>query len=271
VAGVVVGVSRTGQTGPAVRWASAEAAVHGLPLMLLHAWPAHLDLSVELAGEALPGLLGPATACAVHGRAAAVLLAQRPELLVLGGHTGARHVSHLTRACLRHAMCPVVVVPDTERPPTRRVVVGVCGTGASHVALRWAAVEARLRAADLVVVHAWQLHPAAMKDVLRPGRVIPAQQPAALERLRGWVDTVLGTAEVKLHALHGGPLDRLLEVSDEADLIVLGRSTHPGIGRVLHGAVSDDLSGLAPCPVAVIPDVPTDHRAGLTHHQQQYQ
>jgi hypothetical protein len=62
-----------------------------------------------------------------------------------------------------------------------------------------------------------------------------------------------GPIEVELHALHGGPLDGLLDLSADAELLVLGHGTHSGVGRLLHGAVSDDLSALVPCPVAVIP------------------
>jgi nucleotide-binding universal stress UspA family protein len=68
---------------------------------------------------------------------------------------------------------------------------------------------------------------------------------------------MLGRVDVEVHAPHGGPLDAILELSTDVDLIVLGRATHSGAGRLLNGAVSDDLSGLAPCPVAVIPYLST--------------
>jgi nucleotide-binding universal stress UspA family protein len=252
VAGVVVGVNRTA-SGPALRWASAEAAVRRLPLTLVHAWDEPVDLSVDLPPESLPDVHAPATSCAVHGRAAAVLLTARSDLLVLGVHSGAHRLSRLTRSCLHRAPCPVVAVPDSEGRATGRVVVGVCGTDASRRALRWAADAAALRGADLVVVYAWQLHPASARDVLRPTRALPAQREAALERVRAWVHAVLGVTDVEVHAHHGGPLDALLEHSDDADLIVLGRNSHAGRAKVLHGAVIDDLTGLAPCPVAVIP------------------
>ena len=257
MAGVVVGVSRTDASRPALRWASAEAAVRGLRLTLVHAWDEPVDLSVRLPPESLPDVSAAVTSCAVHGRAAAVLLAAQPDLLVLGAHAGAHHVAPLTRSCLQHAACPVVVVPDAERPATGRVVVGVSDTRASRLALRWAAETVVLRGAELVVVHAWQLHPTTARDLLLPAGALPAQQAASLHRLRGWVYAELGTAVVEMHAPHGGPLEGLLDHSDDADLIVLGRHTHSGLAKVFHGALSDDLIGLAPCPVAVIPGPPT--------------
>ena len=253
MAGVVVGVHHAGTSGTAVRWASTAAGLRGLPLTIVHAWDEPVDLTVDLGPGSLPDLVGPATSCAVHGRTEAVLLARQPELLVLGEHHGARHLNRLTRSCLDHVTCPVVVVPHIEQPPMGRVVVGVCGTRASDAALRWAADEALLRRAGLVVCHVWQVHPGSVQDVLHPGRVVPAQATAARERVDQWVQQVMGPCQVDVQVLHGGPLDGLLDASAGADLIVVGRTVHRRLSRLLHGAVSDDLTGLAPCPVVVTP------------------
>ena len=253
MSGVVVGVASASVSAPAVRWASTEAGLRGLELTLVHAWPTPIDLTVELTRDCLPDLEGSAISCAVHGRPEAVLLAQDADLLVLGTRLGAHHVSHLTKSCMHHAACPVVVVPDEVHAPYGRVVVGVCGTDASMAALRWAADAARLRDAELVVVYAWQLHPESARDALRPMRSMPRQQKLAEDQVRAWVREVLGHDEVEIHAPHGAPLDSLLARSGDADLIVLGRHAHAGIGRLLHGSLGDDLGGLAPCPVAAIP------------------
>lgn len=255
--GVVVGVSKGADTTVAVRWASTEAALRGLPLRLVHAWDTPLNLSIDLSPDCLPGLRCDATAHAVHGPASAVLLAEACDLLVLGGHTGARRPSHLTRSFLRHAACPVVIVPGAQRPPTGRVLVGVNGSETSRDALRWAADEARRRLDRLVVLHAWQLHPKRARDVLRPARAIAAQEGAAHDRLHGWVHSVLGAVDAELMATRGAPLDALLRASAEADLLVLGRRTLSGVARLLGGAVASDLIGRASCPVALIPHQPT--------------
>jgi nucleotide-binding universal stress UspA family protein len=253
MAGVVVGVHQVESSGAAIRWASVAAELHGLPLTLVHAWSEPLDLTVHLDLGSLPDLVGPATSCAVHGPAAAALLARQPQLLVLGGHYGARHLTHLTRTCLDHVACPVVVVPDSERPLTGRIAVGVCGTQASNVALQWAAGEAQLRHAALLVCYVWQVHLSSVQDVLHPARLIPAQREAAQERIHQWVRQVLGPSQIELRITYGGPLDGLLDASTDADMIVVGRNVRFGLSRLLHGAVSDDLSGIAPCPVVVIP------------------
>lgn len=251
--GVVVGVSRAAATPAAVRWASAEATRRGLPLRLVHAWDTPLNLSIDLSSDCLPGLHCDATAYAVHGPASAVLPTQACDLLVLGAHASARRVSHLTRLCLRQAVRPVVIVPDAQRPPTGRVVVGVNGSETSREALRWAAGEARLCQDRLTVVHAWQLNPCRSRDALRPARAVPAQRAAAYERLQGWVHSVLGAIDAELMTAHGAPLDALLHASTEADLLVLGYHTRPGPARLLGSAVASDLISLSPCPVALIP------------------
>jgi len=254
MAGVVVGV-RKATDNAAVRWASAAAAIAGLPLHLVHVWDQPVDLSVELDPDSLPDLIANATAWAIQGDVAATLLARRPELLVLGGREDRHRPSRITRACLRHSACAVVVVPDRVRRPTGRVVVAVRFGDASRTALRWAAAEADRRRAGLVVVHAWQVQPGSAVDVLHPDRAIELQRGAVNARLRSWVQKTLGNVhvDVDIEAVHGSPLDALLQFAPDADLIVLGRRPHSGVSRMLHDVLGNDLTSLAPCPVAVIP------------------
>jgi nucleotide-binding universal stress UspA family protein len=182
-----------------------------------------------------------------------VLLRQQPDLLVLGGHTGAPHASRVAKDCIRDALCPVVVVPDTDRAATGRVVVAVCGTDISCTALCWAENEAQLRDDTLVVIYVWQA-PLVSPDLLHPAVASPLQRDAAVDRLQGWVHASLGRDDVEMHAVPGGPLDALLDASTDADLLVVGRSRpRSALGRLTHASLSSDLSGLVPCPVAVVP------------------
>ena len=254
MAGVVVGVGKASDAA-AVRWASAEATVAGLPLHLVHVWNQPMDTSVMLGPDSLPDLIGNATAWAIQGDVAATLLARRPQLLVLGGREDRAQPSKITRACVRHSDCAVVVVPDRVRRPTSRVVVAVRFGDASRTALRWAVAEAERRLASLMVVHVWQVHPASAAEMVQPGRAIPLQRRAVNARLRSWVYETIGNVnvDVDIEAAHGGPLDALLEYAAEADLIVLGRRPHAAVSRLLHDGLGNDLTSLAPCPVAVIP------------------
>lgn len=252
MAGVVVGMKRTTDVS-AVRWASAEAVAAGLGLHLVHAWTDPVNVSVRLDPGSLPGLITGATAWAQQGEAVDVLLARQPDLLVLGVGGDHRRASRMVRTCVRRAGCALVVVPDGTPGATRRVVAAVCFGDTSRTALRWAAAEAGRRRARLVVVHVWQVHPASAGDVFQLGRAAPAQRNAVRARLDAWVRETLGPVDADVETVHGGPLDALLEYGAEADLIVLGRRAHSGLSRLLHDALGNDLIGLAPCPVAVIP------------------
>jgi len=231
--GVVVGVHHAETSTAAVQWAADEARLRGLPLTLVHAWKEPLDISVQMAG--LLDFDGPAESHAQQGRAAAVLLAHDADLLVLGGHSP--HVRHATRLLLHQAKSPVVVVPDSAVTGTGRIVVGVTDTAASAAALRWAADTALQRHAVLVLVHVWQRGRERAEELLQTHR-------------RG----VQAGIAVDLHPSHGAPLDQLLEFAAGADLLVVGRHVHHGVGRLVHASISDEAAALAACAVAVVPD-----------------
>src|SRR5438067_2227610 len=132
-------MSGTSDTTAVVRWASREAARRGLPLHLVHAWDTPVDLCVPLDPGCLPDVDVDTTAYAAHGPAAAVLLASEADLLVLGASTDAQHLSSLIRTCLRHATCPIAVVPSLPAAGTGQVVVGLHDCPTARRALRWAA------------------------------------------------------------------------------------------------------------------------------------
>lgn len=256
--GIVVGASGSADSAAAVRWAAAEAALRSEPLLLVHVWDLPLEVTVDLPPGDHPDVDVEVTSVALTGEPAEVLLGLDTGLLVLGPGPVRDRLSPLVRRLLHEARHPVVVVHGSPRRQTGRVVVGVCGTVASAQALRWAAEEAALRAAELVVVHAWQVHPTSVTEVFQPAKAVPHQQGPAVDRLRGWVTETLGqrrSAEVRLCAEHGGNLDGLLDAATGADLLVLGRSEHGALHRLVLGAVGDDVSGLASCSVAVVPAV----------------
>jgi nucleotide-binding universal stress UspA family protein len=252
VAGVVVGVAGADRPRAAVRWAGVEAAQRGADLRMVHAWS--VPVAVSLPRLVLPDVPVAVTSTAAPGQPAEVLLGCAPDLLVLGGRSGSAHVSRVTRACLRRAECPVVVVPETgAAPSTGRVVVAVCGSRASQNALRWAVGHAELRGTDLVVAHVRQ-PPLVSSHLLPRSPRTAAPGRAAEDRLRSWVQAGIGRRDVEIVLTQGPPLEGLLELGEAADLLVVGRSRVPvGVGRVLHGALGNDVSGLAPCPVAVVP------------------
>ena len=230
--GVVVGVHHAVTSTAAVHWATEEARFRGLPLTLVHAWKEPLDISVQMAG--LLDFDGPTESEAHQGRAATVLLAHDADVLVIGGHSP--HVRHATRLLLHNARSPVVVVPDSPVSGTRRIVVGVTRTPASLAALHWAAEAASMREAALVIAHVWQRGREQSDELLRTMR---REVPAPVD--------------VDVRSLRGAPLDCLLDAGASADLLVLGRRVHHGVGRLLHASISDEAAALAACAVALVP------------------
>lgn len=246
--GVVVGVKEPTGSPALLHWASCEATMRGLPLHVVHAWDESFEASVELTPRSMPDLVSPATSWAMPGRPVTALLAHRPDLLVLGGHSADGRLSWTARDSLRVARCPVVVVPATERPATGRIVVGVNDDAPSRAALAWAADEARYRIARLVVVHAWQLHVTSVRTALHSDAAAPARRDTGTHRLCDWIRTVIGNVDADLQAIHNDPPEAVPHLTDDADLIVTDHDPHAPPSPISHIAL-----GVAPCPVALIP------------------
>lgn len=125
--------------------------------------------------------------------------------------------------------------------PTRPVLACVDGSSASLRAVRWAAGEATLRQAPLLLVHVRER--AAEQDPL------PAAQHCARESFPDLA--------VRTEAHSGGTAEVLLEQSRQARLLVAGSR---GVGRpveALPNSTEVVLAMHAHCPVVVVPDQPS--------------
>lgn len=88
-------------------------------------------------------------------------------------------------------------------------------------------------------------------------RLRAAEQSVA-EALTSVPETVSATSEVR----DGDPAEQLLEVSDDADLLVLGSHRRGAMGRLIMGSVCDRVVRAAACAVLVVPPAEiTDARA----------
>jgi nucleotide-binding universal stress UspA family protein len=137
-----------------------------------------------------------------------------------------------------------------------RIVVGVDGSEHAARAVRWAVEEARLRGAELELVHAV------------PDRDMPPYgiaPPPAEEELRAagieLIDNTLtevetGKLEVERTAESGTPARRLCKAAEGADLLVVGARGYGGFRGLLLGSVTQQVVAHAPCPVVVV--VPED-------------
>jgi nucleotide-binding universal stress UspA family protein len=129
------------------------------------------------------------------------------------------------------------------------ILVGVSGSAASRVALRWAADEAERRECGLRIVLIWQ----------REQRASYAQQDRRDStecREDAWcvltdsVRTVLGSSpwrNTSVEAVEGRIEQALVAASEHADLLVLGSGPAAVVGPVVRTCLAE-----SHCPVVVV-------------------
>ena len=159
----------------------------------------------------------------------------------------------------------------TIDPGVRRIVVGVDGSAESVAALRWACREASLRAAEVHAVLALEstCHQVASYAVPTPRRSSRSWGAArdVLRRSVSEVARLYPGVTVRTEITEGLAARVLLDHAREADMLVLGSTSHGpdpyrGAGPVIRVCLR-----AAPCPVVIIgsaasvaPD-PDDHMA----------
>lgn len=131
---------------------------------------------------------------------------------------------------------------------TQHVVVGVDGSPAAAAALTWAAEEARLRGAELVVWTIIDKPPGT-----RAGESTAAQVPGSE------LDLLTDGYPVTLRHGSGTAAKELIAASARAVLLVVGSRGRNPMAALLLGSVSRACLAQAPCPVVVVR--PQLHRA----------
>lgn len=290
---VLVGVDGSNEALQAVGWAAAEAARRQAPLRLVHAfaWVAESDLVSLTGGTAVRdeligrarGYLDAAAATArrlepgltvqqevVFGFPAEVLAAEArgAGLLVLGDRGLSRIegvlVGSTAAALAVHAPCPVVVVRGAEvvgeASRTRPVVVGVDDSSSSEEAIAFAFEAAAARSVPLVAVHAY---PMVVGDPMLGGLVERAavaehENRRLAAHLAAWIEKFPGVTVRQQPALDG-PVHRLVALSEDAQLVVVGSRGRGQLAGLLLGSVSNALMHKAACPVAVVRSTAAPH------------
>jgi nucleotide-binding universal stress UspA family protein len=281
---IVVGVDQSAHAERALRWAAGAARVRGAELRVVMAagvplvasplgWPGSSvdsDLVLEDRRKALDAIVhrvvgtDPVTPAVVPGAAAEVLLAEarHADLLVVGTRElrGVfRWLGSVSDQVVRHAQCPVVVVPESAvaGPDDAPVLVGVDGSANSLAAVRWALDEARARRVPLRAVAVWALLDQARDE----GAPFDPRydEHSARDFVREVVEKAVGpeaAAEVELAAVCDLPARGLVEAADAAQtpLLVIGARGTGGFKGLLLGSVSQKVLATTTSPVAVIHD-----------------
>ncbi|MGD0321176.1 MAG: universal stress protein [Acidimicrobiales bacterium] len=134
-----------------------------------------------------------------------------------------------------------------------RIVVGVDGSASSKEALKWAARQAELTGAWLVVVTTWRYHTSLGWVAPYPADFDP--EADARHALDANIEEVLGpspSVEVRTEVVEGHPALVLVETSKGADLLVVGSRGYGGFTGMLLGSVSEHCVTHAHCPVLVM-------------------
>ena len=135
-----------------------------------------------------------------------------------------------------------------------RVVVGVDESAGAAAALRWAVAEAEARGGSSTVVLAWGFldqHHARVGEPFDPAYG-EADAWAALDAIVAEVVVLARAATIDHKVVCDRPARALLEASEGADLLVVGRVASAGSAALLLGSVSQQCLHHATCPVAVV-------------------
>ncbi|MBV8787150.1 MAG: universal stress protein [Mycobacterium sp.] len=138
------------------------------------------------------------------------------------------------------------------------ILVGVDGSAASHCAVRFAAHEAAMRGVRLTLVHMLNTYVPTYPQIPMPSGVALWQK----DDRRQILDAAVTIADVSAKTVGGidisnelrssPPVPTLIEMSDEAEMIVVGSNGRGALSRVVLGSVSSGVVRGARCPVAVI-------------------
>jgi nucleotide-binding universal stress UspA family protein len=145
------------------------------------------------------------------------------------------------------------------------ILVGVDGSACSRVALRWAADEAVMRNVPLTLVHVLNTPEGSWSSWGLSTFPLPAdfdqkRKEQALQVMDDAVKAIKDDAEqsgaltINTELLFSPVVPTLIDLADEAQMIVVGSHGRNALRRGLLGSVSTGLIHHARCPVAVIHD-----------------
>ena len=138
------------------------------------------------------------------------------------------------------------------------IIVGVDGSGHSQRALELAMKEAAIRHVPLTVLTVHE----AIRGYYSGAAVFP-DDPARTEQARtaaqGESDKVLAGLDgphpesVTVKAVHGFPVEELINAGRDTDMLVLGSRGAGGFTRLMLGSTAGQVVQHSHCPVLIVP------------------
>jgi nucleotide-binding universal stress UspA family protein len=283
--GIIVGVDGSPASHAAISWATRDAVMRNVPLILVHAinlfaatWPESpeveevaiwqedagrriLDDAFKIANDSMQsGRSIPIERELIFSRAVPTLveLSRRAECLVVGnrgrGALARSVLGSVSTSVVRHAHCPVAVVrhPAEAKSDQRHapVLLGIDGSPASELATAIAFDEASRRGVALVAVHAWTDIVILELPGLDWSAVKAEEQRSLTERLAGWQERY-PDVEVHSQLICDRAAHVIVQKSKSAQLVVLGSHGRGAAGRTLLGSVSNAVLQSVHAPIIV--------------------
>ena len=266
----IVGFDGSERSRVALRWGASLASTINLKLVAVEAWhggdPAAAEARADgvrqnLARVAMQELGSLAnrvdvTFEALQGSdAGAILERVTPDsVLILGsrgrGGFSALLLGSVSRECVEHARCPVMIVRHERSVPGagNAILVGHDGNPSSVGALQWAAELGHLTGAEVIAAHVWQ----ASASEVRP-RLQENLSSAASKNIENWAENV--SPGVRPMQIEGEPRMALVEAAQRlnAGLLVAGRRGRDGIRALRIGSVATYLVRNSTVPIAIVP------------------
>ncbi len=151
------------------------------------------------------------------------------------------------------------------------IVVGVDGSPSSDFAVCWAARDAAMRNVPLTLVHMLKAFVPTFAQIPMPTGAAVWQEDDGRRVLEEAVKiakdatTTPGKMKISTEMKWSPPVPTLVEMSEEAEMVVVGSNGRGAVGRLFLGSVSSGVVRSASCPVAVIHDddpvIPHPHQA----------
>ena len=138
------------------------------------------------------------------------------------------------------------------------LVVGVDRSAPSNAAVFWAARDAAMRNVPLTLVHMFKTFVPTFPQIPMPTGVAEWQEDDGREVLEQAVkiaeDAVPAERKIAIasEVKRSPPVPTLVELSEEAEMVVVGCNGRGAVARTLLGSVSSGVVRSAKCPVAVI-------------------
>ncbi len=270
---LVVGFDGSHQSRWALRWAASIAGASRFRLTVTEAWEggdpklAHQTgdkVRQELTRTATPLLDGLPADVQVNfearrgGTVTALLEGVTPDSgLVLGsrgrGGFAGLLLGSVSRECIEHADCPVMIVRHEGVAPLAgtTILVGHDGSPSARAGLEWATALGQTTGARVAAAYIWQTGSSEIQPRLHQRLTADARR--SIESWAGEVSPDVRAMEIEGEAR--SELVRLAEREQPA-LLVVGRRGSGGLRALRIGSVVSYLVTASPIPIAVIPPVP---------------